>query len=90
MYLISLSFNHLCFIQPLFPGDSAVDQLVEIIKVCYLQDFVSRRFFVPAELTYVTDEGFRNTNKGRDQVHESKLHRVQISSDQSSPMGQGQ
>uniref|UniRef100_A0A3B6N1X9 non-specific serine/threonine protein kinase n=1 Tax=Triticum aestivum TaxID=4565 RepID=A0A3B6N1X9_WHEAT len=43
--------------QPLFPGESGVDQLVEIIKCL---------------------AGLGYSNKGRDQVHESKLHGVQV------------
>lgn len=63
---------------PLFPGESGVDQLVEIIKILGTptkeQVRVVRRAVV--------------THHFLDREHESKLHRVQVSSNQAAPVEQ--
>ena len=64
--------------QPLFPGDSGVDQLVEIIKVrvClfpsrFLFPFISNHTMALNTPNYT---GTRNTNQRRNKCHELKLH----------------
>ena len=72
-------------LQPLFPGESGVDQLVEIIKVwevwssffCLGDNFgILHSKFVYSGM--ILDSW--NTNQRRNKVHESKLHRIQVSS----------
>ena len=76
--------------QPIFPGESSVDQLVEIIKVCshILQTRRLASCCIPALSCYFC-VGFGNTNERGNQMHEQTLHRVQISSNQSPPVAQG-
>jgi len=47
----------LCYLQPLFPGESGVDQLVEIIKVKFLVSvsFCFIRFFLKIALYWFLD-----------------------------------
>lgn len=80
--------------QPLFPGESGVDQLVEIIKVEVIYFLnLCPSFCLVHSLSFlmlvcsVLDIGY--ANQRGNQVHESKLHRIQVSPDQSSPMAQG-
>lgn len=66
--------------QPLFPGESGVDQLVEIVKVRLSIRFifasVDASFYTSYSFLGESDviSGFGNPNKRRGQVHESKLH----------------
>lgn len=68
--------------QPIFPGESSVDQLVEIIKVRKTELF----FFVTSNMQvfllyaslnlcmlYFLTLGFGDANERGNQVHESKL-----------------
>lgn len=48
--MINIIFSITLFLQPLFPGESGVDQLVEIIKVVYPHDN-----FSPNNFAYVSE-----------------------------------
>ena len=65
---------------PLFPGDSGVDQLIEIIKVP--SNFASIK-----HVLRVVD--FGHTKQGGDYGNESKPHIIQVPADQASSMEQG-
>ncbi|KAH0463514.1 hypothetical protein IEQ34_008096 [Dendrobium chrysotoxum] len=61
MWSVGCVLAELLLGQPLFPGDSAVDQLVEIVKVCYLQIWfmfalISYPFVDHAELTSIANK----------------------------------
>lgn len=92
-YRISVSmFRNLLFetfllgLQPLFPGESGVDQLVEIIKVItpnYFRRIASLWFpndYVWTDLVLaLVHLGSWNTNSWGNKMHEPELHRIQIS-----------
>lgn len=67
-------------LQPLFPGESGVDQLVEIIKVISFRCQCSHSVCV---FTFIDDKQWKlnnadpwYTNKGGNKVHEPKLYGV--------------
>lgn len=77
--------------QPLFPGDSGVDQLVEIIKVCVVfasqQEINLRISDIQSQRRPLHhNTGSRHSNQRRNQRYELQLHRIQISSNQGMPM----
>lgn len=81
----------LCLYQPLFPGESAVDQLVEIIKVLQNVSKDSYLFLLHDCFLCFCDilVGPWYTNPWGNKMHEPQLHWVQVSTDQGPSMAQG-
>lgn len=77
-------------LQPLFPGENAVDQLVEIIKVWVTVNAWNLVIIMTMTKWFsFCFTGAWHTNPWRNSLYESELYRLQVSTDKSSSMAQG-